>query len=525
MKKVLIPTKLDPVAAEILRSHGGYDVVQDDKTPLSDLLSAHPDTYALIVRSEVVGPEVFDALPSLKVVIRAGAGFNTIDTRAARKRGIDVMNTPGANSNGVAEEVVALILADCRHIVPADISTRAGKWEKKKFMGHELSGKTVGIVGLGHIGRLVAKRISGFECRILGYDPLVPADRVRSIGVEPTSLETIFAECDFITLHIPENNETRGMFAAKYFSLMKKGATIVNCARAGIVNENDLRAAKAERGIRYLNDVYPKDAEGEKTITDVADLMMPHLGASTVEANLMAARRSAEQLIELDDKGVTSFIVNRDIPDGLDPAFCTLAYTLSGLARSLLGRQTPISRIETSFYGSLASYQKWLFLSLLHGIWEDIDRTTDYKTAIAQLAEQGVSYENRPIDETKNYENSMTIDLLGYADGKEVKASVRGTVAEGVCMVSRINTFDRLYWVPRSVNTLFAQYPDRPGVIGMIGQLLASAGINIEDMRNPHDEKTGDSLVILNTNKPVPQDIVRSIASVIKASFVVSTTL
>lgn len=374
MKKVLIPTKLDPVAAELLRSHGGYEVVQDDKTPMADLLAANPDTYALIVRSEVVGPDVFAALPSLKVVIRAGAGYNTIDTKAARKHGIDVMNTPGANSNGVAEEVVALILADCRHLVPADISTRAGKWEKKKFMGHELSGKTVGIVGLGHIGRLVAKRISGFECRVLGYDPLVPADRVRSIGVEPSSLEDIFSQCDFITLHIPENNETRGMFCAKYFSLMKKGATLVNCARAGIIHEDDLRAAKAERALRYLNDVYPKDAEGPKTIADVADIMVPHLGASTHEANEMAARRSAEQLIDLDDKGVTSFIVNRDIPDGLDPAFCTLAYTLSGLARSLLGRQTPISRIETSFYGSLAGFQKWLFLSLLHGIWEEIGR-------------------------------------------------------------------------------------------------------------------------------------------------------
>ena len=525
MKKVLIPTKLDTVAADLLRSHGGYEVVQDDKTPFAELIAAHSDTYALIVRSEPVGEETFAALPALKVVIRAGAGVNTIDTKAARRHGIDVMNTPGANSKGVAEEVVALILADCRHIVPADASTRAGLWEKKKFMGRELAGKTVGIVGLGHIGRLVAKRIEGFECKVLGYDPLVPAEKARAFGVEPVTLEKLFAESDFVTLHIPENNETRGMFSAKYFSLMKKGATLVNCARAGIVNEDDLRAAKAERGIRYLNDVYPKDEPGEKSVADVADLMMPHLGASTLEANLTAARRSAEQLIDLDDRGVTSFIVNRDIPDGLDPAFCTLAYTLAGLGRALIGRQVPLSRIETSFYGSLAPFQKWLFLSLLHGIWDDIDRTTDYKRAIAQLEEQGVSYENRAIDSSKHYENSMTVDLLGVSEGRQVKVSVRGTVAEGVCMVSRINEFDRLYWVPRSVNTLFAQYPDRPGVIGFIGNTLAEAGINIEDMRNPHDEKTGNSLVILNTDKPVPADLLGPMCAEIKATFVVSTTL
>ncbi len=525
MKKVLIPTKLDSVAADLLRANGNYDVVQDDKTPMPELLKAHPDTHAIIVRSEPVDQAVFDALPKLKVVIRAGAGYNTIDTKGARKRGIDVMNTPGANSNGVAEEVVALMLADARHLIPADISTRAGLWEKKKFMGHEISGKTVGIVGLGHIGRLVAKRLSGFECRVLGYDPLVPDEKVRSIGVEPADLGTIFSQCDFITLHIPENNETRGMFSAKYFSMMKPGATLVNCARAGIVNEADLRAAKAERAIRYLNDVYPKDEPGEKSIAAVADIMVPHLGASTVEANLMAARRAAEQLIDLDEKGVTSFIVNRDIPDGLDPAFCSLAYTLAGLARTMLGRNVPISRIETSFYGSLAPFQKWLFLSLLHGIWEDIDRTTDYKTAISQLAEQGVSYENRGIDSSKNYENSMTLDLLGRAGGVERKVSVRGTVAEGVCMVSRINTFNKLYWVPRSANTLMAQYPDRPGVIGTIGRMLADAGINIEDMRNPHDSDTGDSLVILNTDQPVPENIVQAIADATKAAFVVSGTL
>ena len=515
-KKVLIPTKLDAVAAELLAAHGGYDVVQDAKTPLADLVSANPDTYALIVRSEQVTPEVIDALPSLKVVIRAGAGYNTIDIKYARKKGVDVMNTPGANANGVAEEVVALMLADARHIVAADPSTRAGLWEKSKFMGKEVTGKTVGIVGLGNIGRLVAKRLEGFECRLLGYDPLVPADSAQKFGIESTTLEATFQQCDYVTLHIPENAETRGLVGTRLLGMMKKGATLVNCARAGIVDEAALRAAKAEKGIRYLNDVYPKDAEGPKSIADVADIMMPHLGASTREANETAARRAAQQLIDLDDKGVTSFIVNRDIPEGLNPGFCTLAYTLSALARGLLGKDQPIAKIETTFYGQLAKYSKWLLLSMLNGIWEDIDRSTNVDHALEQLKSRGVEYSDRVMDPAKHYDNSLTVDLLTDRKGGAQRVSVRGTMAEGHCMVSRINQFDRLYWVPQG-NAVFFQYKDRPGVIATISRRIAAAGINIEDMRNPHDDKTGESLAILSLNTPVSNDLVRSIADEIQA--------
>ena len=225
MKKVLIPTKLDAVAADILKTNAGYTVVQDAKTPIEDLVKAHPDTYALIVRSEKVTAGLIDALPQLRVIVRAGAGFDTIDTKHARKRGVDVMNTPGANSNAVAEEVIALILADARFILPADASTRRGEWEKKAFMGRELTGKTVGIVGLGNIGRLVAKRLKGFECRLLGFDPLVPAERVRDCGIEPVALDELFRESDYVTLHIPGGDGTRNLVGRPLLSLMKTGAT------------------------------------------------------------------------------------------------------------------------------------------------------------------------------------------------------------------------------------------------------------------------------------------------------------
>jgi D-3-phosphoglycerate dehydrogenase len=518
MKKVLIPTKLDKIARDILTATGNYEVIQDDTTEIMELVKKVPDTYALIVRSEKVTPEIIDALPKLKVIIRAGAGFNTIDTKYARKKGIDVMNTPGANSNGVAEEVLALMLADARHLIAADASTRRGEWEKKKFMGRELAGKTVGIVGLGNIGRLVAKRLVGFDCTLLGYDPDISAERAREMNVSLTDLETLFKQSDYITLHIPENDETRGLVGAKLLSLVKKGATIVNCARAGIVDETALRAVKLEKKLRFLNDVYPKDVEGKKSVEDIADIMVPHLGASTVEANWNAAKRSAEELIEFDTKGITSFIVNRDIPEGLDRAYCDLANTLSRLGRCLSGKSTSLKLIETSFYGELEPFADWLLVPIVAGIWEDFDRSMDPKGAKAYIESRGIEYVNRKVDPGKGYEASITVDLTtSQADSGNLKqVSIRGTVAEGTKMVARIDEFNKLYFEPTG-HTVFFLYKDRPGVLGAIGAKLASGGVNIEDVRNPHDPKTNRSLAIMKVNQAVPEDLMAAISKEIKA--------
>jgi D-3-phosphoglycerate dehydrogenase len=517
MKKVLIPTKLDKVAAELLEANGHYTVVQDEAAGLEGLAQQHPDAYALFVRSEKVTPAVIDMLPGLKVIVRAGAGYNTIDTKYARSKGIDVMNTPGANSNAVAEETVALMLADARHIVPADASTRAGKWEKKRFMGRELAGKTVGIVGLGNIGQLVARRLSGFDCTLLGYDPVISSERAAEMNVSLLSLEELFAQADYITLHIPENDETRGLVNEALLAKIREGATIVNCARAGIVDENALRAARETKGLRFLNDVYPRDEEGEKSVSDIADVMLPHLGASTREANFKAARRAAEQLIELDERGITSYIVNRDIPEGLDEAYCDLANTLARLARCLLGKQAPLKLVETSFYGDLEQFAEWLVVPIVAGIWESFELTMDSGAAHKYLEEMGIDYVNRKVDPQKGYGNSITLDLVGAVDADNLKRmSVRGTVAEGLLMVARINEFSKLYFEPTGDTVMFL-YDDRPGVLGTIGNNLAAAGINIEDVRNPHDPKTGRSLAIMKISECPSQELVNAIHNEISA--------
>ncbi len=517
MKKVLIPTKLNRVVKDTLEAAGTYLVVLEETKDLKGFVSQHPDTYALIVRSEKVTPEIIDLLPSLKVVIRAGSGYDTIDTKYARKKGVDVMTTPGANANAVAEEVVALMLADARHLIAADISCRAGKWEKGLFMGRELAGKTVGIVGLGAIGQLVARRLSGFEVKLIGYDPVIAQEKARSVGVDLVDLPALFERSDYITLHIPENNETRGLINAALLSSMKDGATVVNCARAGIINEVDFRAMKAQKKLRLLNDVYPKDAEGEKTIADIADIMVPHLGASTKEANFKAALHAAEELIEFDEKGISSYVVNRDIPAGLDEAFGELAYLLARLCRQLVGRDAKLKLIESSFYGSLKPFANWLLVPVVSALSDEFDRASDYKAAMNYLHERGIDYDNREPDDRKGYENSITLDLTASVDNNMLRrASVRGTVTEGVLMISRINDFKSLYFEPKGHTAVFI-YDDRPGILGRIGATLAAADINIDDVRNPHDSKSEKSIAIIKVNQKVSKEIMDNIAADIRA--------
>jgi D-3-phosphoglycerate dehydrogenase / 2-oxoglutarate reductase len=517
MKKVLIPTKLDSVARETLKNHGGYEVIQDDSTDFATLASQHADAYALIVRSEKVTDEIIDALPALKVIIRAGAGYNTIDVKHARSRNVDVMNTPGANANAVAEEVIALMLADARHVIAADASTRAGKWEKNAFMGKEVTGKTVGIVGFGAIGQLVARRLSGFEVRVLVYDPFLSAQRSEELGVELVDLDTLFATSDYVSLHMPENEETRGLINRRLFNKMKNGATLVNCARAGIINEDDLRAVKEDKGLRFLNDVYPKDVAANQTCTDIADIMLPHLGASTVEANFNAALRSATQLIAYDDKGIASYVVNRDIPEGLDRAYSELAFLLAHLCRGIGGPQKKMKLIETSFYGSLKPYSDWLLVQIVAALSDDFDRSQGCDAAVEYLAEMGVEYINREIDTHKGYENSITVDVTTRVDAATFRrVSVRGTVTEGNLMISRINDFDKLYFEPVGAAVIFI-YKDRPGVIGTIGSRLAAAGINIDDMRNPHDPSGEHSLALLKISDCISDELVQEIKAEISA--------
>jgi len=513
--KVLIPTKLDKAAAKLLADNG-YTVVQDAAKKLPELAAEHPDANVLIVRSEKVTPAEIDALPQLKLIVRAGAGYDTIDTKYARRRKIDVMNTPGANSNAVAEEVVAIMLAMARHVVRGDVTTRAGQWEKSSMMGTELTGKTIGIIGLGNIGRLLVKRLTGFDVKVLAYDPVASASLAKTLGVELTTVEEIFKQADYISLHVPQNNDTKGMVNAKLLELLKPGAAIINCARAGIVNEADIRAAKTAKKFFFATDVYPKDEAGEKPVADIADLMLPHLGANTHEANFNAAMRAAEQTIDYFEKGITNCVVNKGLPDGLDANYQKLAHVLTSLGRQYLGENHPPHKIETSFYGKLNQFAKWMLAPITAGISSEFDPYLEAADAQTFLTQRGIDYQNREVDNSKHYGDSMTIDLLSGKDTIR-QVSVRGTLTENNLMISRLNNFDKLYLEPTGHN-LFVEYSDEPGVIGKIASLLGEKGINIIDIRAPQDLTSNRSLAVIKVNAPLSTELVEQIKKCVKAT-------
>lgn len=314
------------------------------------------------------------------------------------------------------------------------------------------------------------------------------------------------------------------MVNAALLGLCKPGAVIVNCARAEIINEADLRALKKEKKLGFCNDVYPEDAPGPKSTADIADVMLPHLGANTMEANLNAARRAAEQLVAYVERGVTTYVVNKGVPDGLDEKYQQLAYHVAYVGRALLGAERPIRQIECSFYGDLHKFAKWFLPPIVAAVATDVKSVDDPKDAEEYLAGKGIAVRIRETDAGKQYGNSMTVDLVGGAADSLTQVSVRGTIAEGNLMVSRINDFDKLYFTPAG-NSLIAIYEDRPGVLAKIAAAIAAAGINIEDIRCPHDLKGIMSIAVVKTNKPVPAATVERIRQEVGAQTVASVTI
>jgi D-3-phosphoglycerate dehydrogenase len=306
------------------------------------------------------------------------------------------------------------------------------------------------------------------------------------------------------------------MINARLFEAMKPGATLVNCARAGVINEADLRAVKATKKIFYLNDVYPKDEAGEKSVADVADLMMPHLGANTFEANFNAARKSAEQIVDYFEKGITTAVVNKSLPDGLDAKYQHLAYVLTSLTRAYLGTDQNPARVETSFYGTLGQFANWMTPAIAAAIAGNSALDRSPRDAEQYLAEAGVELVNREVDNKKNYGASMSLDIFA-GDSPIYKGGCRGTIIENKLMISRLNDFDGLYLDPVG-HHLFVEYADEPGIIGAIAGILGEKNINIIDIRAPQDPRSGRSLSVITTNVEVPDMLVDKIRETVNAS-------
>ncbi len=513
--KILIPTKLDVAAAGALRA-AGHEVVQDADTSLEELAAANPDTFGIIVRSEKVTQDIIDSLPQLKCVIRAGAGYDNIDYVYARTKNIDVMNTPGANSNAVAEEVVAMILASYRFIIPADTTTRAGEWNKKNYLGRELTRKTVGILGLGNIGRLLVKRLEGFECTVLGYDHFLSHQRALNIGATPAELEDVFTHADIISIHVPGGPATKGLINAALIAKMKDGAMIINCSRYGVVDEDALRTARANgKHFIYCTDVHPKDTAAMQPSADIADMLLPHLGANTKEANKLAAMRAASQMIGLIDNGDTSCVINAVMPEDVSPAHLQLAAQLGKMCYRAGGGK-PIRKIECTFYNNLRSCRKWFTPWILEGAVPGAEHGLMPAAAEASFREHGIVYKAREPKDSKVYGDAITLDIYMEEEEHQYKTSVRGMLVDGEPVIARIDCFDHIFAAVQG-HTLILRYTDRPGIIGVIGQELSQVGINIENFIARYDEASGDSLAVLKTNMLVDKALIALITQKIEA--------
>ena len=468
----------------------------------------------LIIRSgTTVTKKVIDAGKKLRVIGRAGVGVDNVDVPYATEKGILVMNTPSANIISAAEHSLAMIMSLARMIPWAHASVHKGEWKRNIFTGIELYGKTLGIIGVGRVGGEIAKRARSFNMTILGYDPYLPADVAESLSVKLTSLDDVLKNSDIMTIHTPLLPETKNMISMPQFKMMKRNALLVNVARGGIVNEDDLYKALKDRIISGAAfDVFVDEPlkEGCKLLELDNLVMTPHLGASTVEAQEKVSVDIAENVIMYLRDNIIANAINA--PRGqLDPSiaqYLPLAERLGMFVHQLSGKR-PVNRIEVICSGEIASKNtKMVTLSALIGILKNI--VGDGVNMIN--AESIAKGKNIKITESKKedspvYSNMVTVSITS---GKDVM-TVRGTVFAQTPRLTGIDGY--CLEMPMDTDVLFAKYHDRPGMIGSVGKILGENGINIGHMTVGRETAKGMAIMLMGVDHEVPAELIRKINS------------
>jgi len=495
MIKVLITDKLAQEGIDLLNSAEGVEAVVKTGISEDELAKIIGEYDGLIIRSGTkVTAKVLANHGKLKAIARAGVGVDNIDIPEATRKGILVMNTPGGNTLSAAEHTIALILAMSRNVVPACISLKSGAWDRKKYMGNQLNGKVLGLIGLGRIGMAVAKMAKGFNMKIIGYDPFAAPADAEKIGVEVTdTLERIFKESDYISVHVPRNEQTLNMIGAEQIKMMKPAVRLVNCARGGIINEDALYNALAEGAIAGAAlDVYPTEPPENTRFTKFENcLVTPHLGASTSEAQVEVAVEAAQILIDAIKGGPVSNALNAPSTAGVVPAlvnrYSELARRIGALVSTIA--QGQIKSVEVQYRGSIAEMAVELVtLNFAIGLLQKHFEMPLNTVNVAVLAkERGVS-----IDETKNAEpKDVAASFNAKVVTDKVTRSVTGSVFGGTQLrIIEIDGFN-VEMTPRgAVLVIFNE--DRPGVIGAVGTICGRHNINICTMgvgQKPAEQK------------------------------------
>ncbi len=492
MARILVTEEIADGGLDRLRSAGHTVDVQLGLSP-DHLLTAVVGAHALIIRSATqVTDEVLAAGTSLVVVGRAGIGLDNVDVPAATRRGVMVVNAPQSNIISAAEHTMALLLAQARNVPQAHAALKAGRWERSRWEGVELADKTLGIVGLGRIGKLVADRAKGFGMRLVAYDPFVSQDRAKQMGVELLPLDTVVAESDFLTIHLPKTKETTGIINRELLLKAKPNLRIINVARGGIVDEAALADAVRDGVVAGAAlDVFSSEPMTESPLFELdAIVVTPHLGASTREAQDKAGDTIADmvQLALADD--FVPFAVNVDAAEANETLrpFLPLAERLGRLFASLVGQLPAVLEISTE--GEIGGYDtRILGLAALKGFFGAVsDEPVTFVNAPQLAAARGVEIRDVTSTSSADYVNLVTL----RGGGHNIAGTLTGRRSEQRIVMIDDHTFD----VPPSDHMLVVKNDDRPGVIGTVGTMLGNAGVNIADMdvgRAPD----GDTAVML----------------------------
>ena len=513
--KILVAEPLAAAGIELLKAQPGWEVIQADPKTYAQHLA---DADALLVRSAVkVNGDVLAKAPKLKVVGRAGVGVDNVDLKAATAAGVLVMNTPGGNAVSVAEHTLGLMLAMARSIPQANASTKGGKWEKKKFLGTELRGKTLGVMGLGSIGREVVKRARSFDMRVIANDPYVSSQSAADLGVTLVSREELYAQSDYITMHVALTMETQGMLNAAAFAHMKKGVRIVNCARGELVDGEDLRKAleSGQVGGAAL-DVFQMEppAAGEPLLAFENVLATPHIGGSTEEAQEIVGVRIVEQLVDYLQHGIALNAVN--VPAmtaeqyrAVGP-FIELAERLGNFA-AYVAVGNPKS-VRLIYQGSIGEQNTAIVRNA--GLAGVLSRSMSHRANVVnapQLAvERGLAYAERR-EGRAGAMDSIRLELVTDAG----TTSVEGTLVFGEPRLMRVDEIR--CEAPLSGHLIFSRNADVPGVVGHFGAVLGKNKINIAHFslgRQDTPSAPGaplEAIVILETDVPVPEALLQQI--------------
>jgi D-3-phosphoglycerate dehydrogenase len=524
MPKVLIADDVGEECARILRK-AEIEVDFRGKMKPDDLRAAIPGFQGLIVRSAVkVTREILEAGTNLKIVGRAGIGVDNIDQEAATRRGVIVMNAPQGNVASAAEHTFALIMANARNIAAADQSVRAGKWERSKYLGVELEGKTLGVVGLGKIGSLVAQYAKPFRMRVLAYDPLLTKERADILGVELVELDRLFGEADYITFHVPLTDKTRGMVGAAELKKMKRTVRLINTSRGGVIDEKALAEALLAREIAGASlDVYeteppPKDHPLFKIDTVT---LTPHLAASTEEAQVKVAIDIAEQFVDYFKNGVVRNSTNMGVlgDQSLSP-YVRLAEDLGGLATQLAGGK--VTSVTATFMGHIGGFEVGpITQSALKGaLRPTLGDEVNVINARFFAKEAGIRVVEEKRKDARNYKSLLQVRV----ETEKGMKSVSGAVFEGRDpRIVEIDTMD--IDLRPSKYMLCLAYLDVPGVVGKVGTILGQNRINIARMEVGRAERGKQAMILLAVDDPVTPEVLEEIRKAINAHDVRAVTL